>query len=709
MPEFKDDLAIFFETIKNNIRHQDYEHVRGLAKDYTIYSTGAGLSEKLEIFSPRETPEMHKQRVNLTIVNTADILNSCVKPLNKVGRTPAMKHFVWEGKDATTTAENKRKVLKIGDQFWGNQSVEKYLEKRMAQFDKTDCNSFCVVEFKGATKPNRPSTLKPYPFEVNSTEAVNYLYKDNILQWLIVRNDLLIVDDKGKMNKGEVLYAYFENQTVKATQVHHTMVSQWKDANPKFILIEKNTDLSTIVRGNVYLFPTGENKDSSERWYQITVTNHNFGFVPAFRFGNNMDVLTDYRTCVPVVHAAKCYFEDSIQTMSEFSLTKRLHTFPQKFAYLPKCEGYEFDGNHIACNNGSTPEGKVCKNCNGKGTVVHTSSADLIGIKMPDDLKEMVSLENMMAYKGPPIELVKFQKEFGFDDIKRYALGAVYNSGTYGHTKVVKTATENEIDLESVYDVIKDFADHYSEAYVFIYVCIAKVNSMAENLVVTHTFPNDFAMEPLDYLMETLGKANKSGAASHVIKAINNKINKKVYADEPRQILKIETQDKYQPFQGKTIDEINFILASELTTQYNKVLHTHFNLIFSELEYEFSSKNIDFYELAEALQRTAIKAKVNAMLTLIDNDAANRAAIALNGTENTQDPEQIEADEKAKLRGSLDGMNGILALQTSVAAGTTSPEAGIIALQLIYGFDLQTATKMLGKPKAPVIPEPSLN
>jgi len=137
-----------FETIKNNSRHQDYQHVVDLAKDYTIYSTGEGLDEKLEIFAPSETPEMHKQRVNLTIVNTADILNSCVKPLNKVGRTPAMKHFVWEGKDAMTTAENKRKILKIGDHFWGKQSVEKYLEKRMAQFDKTDCNSFCVIEFK---------------------------------------------------------------------------------------------------------------------------------------------------------------------------------------------------------------------------------------------------------------------------------------------------------------------------------------------------------------------------------------------------------------------------------------------------------------------------------------------------------------------------------------------------------------------------------
>lgn len=709
MPEFKDDAAILFETIKTRIPHQDYNHVNEIATDYTIYSTGAGIEKKLERFAPRETEDMHRQRVNLTIVNTADILNSCVKPLNKVGKTPAMKHFVWEGKDAKQTAENKRKLLKVGAEFWGKQSVEKYLEKRMAQFDKTDPNSFCVVEFKGETRPDAPKELKPYPFEVNSKEAFNYIYKDNILQWLIVKNDILIVDEKGKMQPGELFYGFFEKQTVRCEQVHYTMIEAWQRANPNAIMIMPETDLSTINNQGIYLFPTDLKEGKSDRWFYVKVTNHNFGFVPAFRFGNNMDILTDYRTCVPMVHAAKCYFEDSIQTMSELSLTKRLHVFPQKWTYLPKCQGYDFQGSHISCLKGQTPEGKTCKSCNGSGVVVHTTSQDLIGIPMPDDLSQIADLEKMSTYKGPDIELVKFQKEFGFEDLKRYALGAVYNSGTFGHTKIVKTATENEIDLESVYDTIKDFADHYSSAYVFIYSCIAKVNSLSENFIVTHTFPNDFAMEPLDYLMETLGKANTSGAASHVIKAINDKINKKIYIDEPRQILKLETQDKYQPFQGKTIEEINFILASDLTTQFNKVLHTHFNLIFSELEYDFGNKNIDFYELAEAVQRTAIKTKVNTIIAQLNNESAANAAEAF-GTGDEKDPETIEMDEKAKLRGSADGIAGILSIQKSVSEGATTPRSGVSILMTIYGFDRPTALEMLGSPEQNIqVEEPNLN
>lgn len=709
MPPFEKAVAILIQTIKFNLRHQDYEYVRSVAKDYTIYATGKNIKDKLQRFNTRETEEMFAQRLNLTIVNTADLVNSCVKPLNKVARTPANKAFAWNGKDAKTTAENTRKLLEQAAKFWGKQSVEKYLEKRMVQFDKTDPNTFVIAEFQGETKPDAPKSIQIYPFEANSTEAINFLYDDNILQWLFVRNDLKIPDEKGTLQNGEIIYGYFENQTVVCSQIHYTMVENWKRVNGSFITIDNNVDLATLSSGKMYLLPTGEmteNKKNSERFYQVQIFDHNMGFVPAIRVGCNYDPDTDYRTVLPVIEPAKSYLEDSIQTMSEFSLTKRLHTFPQKFMYLPVCPGEPLK----SCHRGVTPDNKTCKVCNGSGTIAHTSSQDLIGIKMPDDLKEMVSLENMMAYKGPPIELVKFQDEFGFDKTKARAISAVYNGNTFGTNKIVKTATENEIDMESVYDTIKDFADHYSEAYVFFITCIARVNNLDSGFECTHVFPNDFAMEPLDYLLGTLQKASTSGAPSYVKKAITNKINKKIYIDQPRELMKIDTKDKYLPFPGKTEQEVNFILASDLTTQYNKILHTHFDLIFSELEFDFSIKTpaIDFYELSEAVQRAAIKSKVNIMIAAIDNEEADRAAIALTGQVDEQSAEQTEEQAKAQLRGSIDGINGLLSVQQSVSSGATDFNSGKAILQLIYGYSDTEATKLLGDPKPPKIikPEP---
>jgi hypothetical protein len=697
MPELKDDSAIFLHTIDRNLRHQDYDRVIALAKEYTTFVTGEGIKDMLRQFNGRETEDMFKQRINITIVNTADITNSISKPFYKVGRTPATISLTWSGKDAKQTSENKKVMEDVSGSFWGQKSLQDYLNKRQADYDKRDPNAWYAIEFQEKATPQNGVKVKPYPFEISSEEAVNFFIVDNITQWLIVRNDLLIQDDKGNWVAGEVLYSYFENVNLKATQIHEKVIQQYKLANPGFIEIDlEGFDLSKLVEGPIYIFKTGgKNQTKEARYYSISVYQHNIGMVPALRFGTITDPVTQDRTCVPMIEPAKCYLEQSIQSMSEMSLTLKLHTFPQKFAYLPKCEGEP----KKQCLAGHTPEGGICKVCNGSGTMAHTSSQDLIGIRMPDDLKDVVNLEFMAVYKAPPIDLLKFQKEFAFDELKKHGALAVFGNGLFGLKQVVKTATEVEVDHDAVNDTLKPFGDRYSEMYTYTMKCIAKLRNMQDGFECTHQFPNDFAMESLEILLDNLTKANSSGAPSHVKDAINDKITKKIYADQPRAILKIETKNKFDPFAGKTEAEINFILASDLTTQYNKVLYANFHNIFKELEFDFGVKNIDFYELNEAVQRIAVTGKVTAIIAQLGAAAANDAAAAF-GEDTQNNPEQIEEQAKATLRGTIAGIQGVIEIQSSVSTGITGYEAAITLLTEIYGFDDAMARKILGKPKA---------
>lgn len=59
-------------------------------------------------------------------------------------------------------------------------------------------------------------------------------------------------------------------------------------------------------------------------------------------------------------------------------------------------------------------------------------------------------------------------------------------------------------------------------------------------------------------------------------------------------------------------------------------------------------------------------------------------------------PVDVEADSKAKLKGSVGGVQGILETQKSVAAGITDYEAAVTLLFEIFGFDDATARKLLG-------------
>lgn len=58
--------------------------------------------------------------------------------------------------------------------------------------------------------------------------------------------------------------------------------------------------------------------------------------------------------------------------------------------------------------------------------------------------------------------------------------------------------------------------------------------------------------------------------------------------------------------------------------------------------------------------------------------------------------EEKEEDARAQLRGSVGGIQALISIQQSVAAGTTDRNSAIAMLQIIYGFDFNEAKRMLG-------------
>jgi len=60
---------------------------------------------------------------------------------------------------------------------------------------------------------------------------------------------------------------------------------------------------------------------------------------------------------------------------------------------------------------------------------------------------------------------------------------------------------------------------------------------------------------------------------------------------------------------------------------------------------------------------------------------------------------QKQAEAQANLKGSVGGVQGIIAIQQAVAAGTSDLEASVALLKEIYGFDEATSRKMIGTPQ----------
>jgi hypothetical protein len=67
------------------------------------------------------------------------------------------------------------------------------------------------------------------------------------------------------------------------------------------------------------------------------------------------------------------------------------------------------------------------------------------------------------------------------------------------------------------------------------------------------------------------------------------------------------------------------------------------------------------------------------------------------GTVDTELARQ-RAEAQANLKGTVGGVQGILSIQQSVSQGVTKRDAAISLLETIYGFDSETANRLLGDP-----------
>lgn len=604
-------ISILKNTIQNNLTHKDYDRVTKIAEEYTKFVTGVNISSLLKAFTPRENAEAFQQRVALSQLITPDMANRIAAPMFKIGRTHAEESIVWI--DANDSDKKKSELKDCLNNFYGDQSLDVYLNQRLVELDCTDPNSFIIVEVEGEYDPKRPDDkLKPYPFEVNSEEAVNYKYANNELQFLIVKKEYVEKSTKDESNIELHIYTlYLDNNYVIAKEIQNTRVNE---------LPAKYPDQEIF-----YLTP--DDKVNS-KVYMIEIIEHKLARIPVKRIGTRKDISTRGRTCVPMMHPAYSYFMKSIKTVSEFDLSNCLHVFQKLVQYDEVCVGNQ--QKNIVCNLGKQPDGTTCTECQGSGWKTHKSSSDIIRVKLPKDPKDMVNLQNYMAYFGPQMETLNFQKDFGFYELNELALKAVYTSDLFVSDKVVSTATEKSIDLESVYDALKPFADNYSSLRMHIMYCVATFRNIGDKLSISHVFPKNFKMESLPMLLDNLAKANTSGAPSYIKDEINRDIAQKLYADKPHELLELEVKASYFPFNGKTESEINNILLNDLTTQYNKVLYANFETIFAQLEEDSNKSSVNFYSLEKTKQSELVKAKVMALVTEINTENSQTRAAAFN-------------------------------------------------------------------------------
>ena len=561
--DFTEKLTKFKKKKSSNKKHADYQRTVDLAKEYKAHVSGVGIDDYLKRFAKREDEEMFEQRKRLTNSISQSVASSLQKPFYKVARNKNVK------KKFTLKGDKNREeiVQKMISGFYGTnelntKGLDFWLKNRFIELTFTDPNAFVVIEWE-AKPENVP--LEPYPYEVNSIDAYDYIFKHGVLNELFTRqSETIIYLNKDGAEKEKVVDAFTLYEIGSSLKVVEYCPKYFE---AKGIVIDETRQV-TFVENEIHFIAT----------YNET----NLDFIPAFRVGYIRDTATDGRTFVNPFESAMPYFRKALKAVSELDLSITLHTFPQKLQYVTKCKGKGTK----KCNNGMVSGTQtVCSECKGSGLQIHTSGQAAIYFPLPDTPDEMFDLDKILVYKQPPIDLIKFQDEY-VRNLKKDAHLSVYNSNMFlaEDPQFAKTATEVNTNTQGIFDTLFPYTEKFSEVWKTAVKVFVRLSGFLTDFELIHIFPTDLEIKTVAVLMAELKLANESEAPSYFRDAILEEIANQVYEGDELGREKHFTRHKFFPFSGKTETEIQFLMASPYVSNFTKVLYANFEAIFTDIE-----------------------------------------------------------------------------------------------------------------------------
>jgi hypothetical protein len=615
-------------TIRRNEEHQDYKRVNELAKLYNQLVTGEEMGSLLHQFTPRESREMFEQRMRITQHITKTVSQNVIDIYFKVPRSNSVSRVV-------TYADNN--IDKLNEfnsklnEFWGDDSLDDYMATRWFELNFIDPNAFVVTEWTDTD--TTAQRYMPYPFEVSSKMAVNFEYFNNDLVYLISKTLKTIVE-WDKKEKADVTVKlteytiYGRNQVVKFVQLSP------KDADK--VWKANRVAINAALREGIFIigdyFVPDINKD--DIYLIIIPTPHNLGYVPARRVGFKRDLYTNGRTYVSPIDKATPILMKMVKANSELDLTMALHAFPQKIQYVSKCKATD-------CRDGQTVDGGLCVHCNGSGYEIITSAQDTITLAMPKAKEDMADLSNIIRYEYPPVDLVKFQDDY-IDKLTVYVKEAVFNTELFSKKEVSETATGKNISLQNVYDSLYPVAKAFSKTWKFLVTTVADITELNDKLIAFYNFSKDFKLKSLSDLYLDLKMVGDARASEFVKSSIESDIASIIYSEDEFGYKRYNVKQSFFPFSGKTPEQIMAVIGGNQVSQFTKVFWANYGFIFDSVELEQAELNVNFYDLNRTKQWEIISAKVEELMSQIEEEQPEPAMEDINQTTDKTDTTTTE-------------------------------------------------------------------
>ena len=548
-------FAILTRRVSEDTPHRDYQRTVDHAKWCYQIVTGDDQKEILISYKVRETQKQVDQRVRITNSRTQYVANKVKKLFNEVHRCDDVVESIGYANSNDTALADLTSAL---DQWYEGKPLTKYITTRFKDLSFEDPNAYIIVEFENDDPVNKKPTA--YPFEVRADEVYDHHYSNGVLKYLITQH---VVEYRAKSKNA--------NLTGKRYTMYGIGYSWVLQQVPKGAIFDTPEGFEEIT---LYIGKDRKPEKFVYKGYESMTTE-----CPAFRVGYMDDPTTRGRTKVSPMYPAEKIITDLIWNKSEYDLSKALHGFYQKFAYVDQCTRCHGEGS-ITNDYDNVVQ---CGNCKGTGKDIHSTVQDIVMLKMPNDPTNAIPLANLVHFAVIPEHLITMQREDFVSD-QRDVFNAIFGANVLDRSEIVETATAKNYDWRAVNNTLFEYADQVSEFFRFSVKQAANHRGEAEGLQVQHSFPSDFKLESVQELIDQRASASAAGASNTIISTIDMAILSKQHKDDPDFIKAYKARERFKPMADKPASERMILLTSTLPQDDpERILYLYYERIMSDI------------------------------------------------------------------------------------------------------------------------------
>ena len=342
------------------------------------------------------------------------------------------------------------------------------------------------------------------------------------------------------------------------------------------------------------------------------------------------------------------------------------------------------------CYNGDTDEHSACRTCKGTGRVITRSP---FGVFMREKGNMIdgpnTSTEPMIRFIGPPVDVIEYSGS-AWETLLKKAEEAL-NLTTIDEAQ---SGTAKEIDREDSFMVLTKISNNIFDEIIYqSLLIIEKYRSVANPIDPVIVKPISFSMKTENDLIDEINKLNdKNAPVAFLVEATKDLAKKRFSGNIPITRM-VEVLVSYDPIYHVNTKDKQMLLASGVIKKDDLIRSLYAYKTLTQIVADNGTTYLEnelstiFSDLDKALQPIVESYQPKQVIDLSSGSIDVNSEI-----------QQREAEAKANLKGSVGGVQGIIAIQQSVSKGFTDKGAAVKLLMEIYGFNEQTAIQMIGDP-----------